>query len=193
MALLRMLAFRPADTSGSETGKASSAATTSSATPMARSMPAAPATRAIPDAPVAARAAPTDSNRIVADAEDWLALIAASGLKGPVMQLASHCSFIGHGDGVLRVHLADEDAHLRSESLVRQLVQALGATLGSALQLRFEAQSGSGDTLHRRSERQRGERQVAAEARFRADPVVEALLGQGGTIVPDSIRPLSEN
>jgi DNA polymerase-3 subunit gamma/tau len=233
MALLRMLAFRPAEAVRGEAGKpaasvpASAATTPAATTPAARSAPAAavaspvPATPAAPvaatarsqpaapapvearpqpaapiatAAPVASSTPPAALHRSLRDPEDWLALIAASGLKGPAFQLASHCAFIAFADGVLSVHLADEDAHLRSEGLVRQLAQSVGAALGGAVQVRFEAQAANaGDTLHRRSERQRGERQLAAEASFRADPVVEALLGQGGSIVPDSIRPLSEN
>lgn len=131
----------------------------------------------------------------LANAEDWLALVAAAGLKGPALQLGSHCAFCSYGDGVLRLHLPDEDAHLRSDNLVRQLAVAASNLLRASVQLRFEAKPAAAatDTLHQRSERQRSERQDAAEARFLADPVVAQLLGQGGSVVPDSIRPLSEN
>jgi hypothetical protein len=44
-----------------------------------------------------------------------------------------------------------------------------------------------------RNERQRSERQLAAEASFVADPVVSQLLGQGGSIVPGSIQPISSD
>ena len=127
----------------------------------------------------------------LASADDWHALVAASGLKGPALQLGSHCIFCGYADGLLRLHLPDEDAHLRNDSLVRQLAGAASARLGGNVQVRFEPKpAAAGDTLHARTERQRSERQDAAEASFRADPVVAQLLGQGGSIVPDSIRPL---
>jgi DNA polymerase-3 subunit gamma/tau len=133
----------------------------------------------------------------LASAEDWLALVAAAGLKGPALQLGSHCLFCGHADGVLRLHLPDEDAHLRNDSLVRQLANAASQRLGTPVQLRFEAMPTiSGDTLHKRNERQRSELQSAAEASFLAEPVVAQLLGQGGSIVPGSIQPIrppSEN
>lgn len=148
-----------------------------------------PATTGSP--PAAVRADPLP----LRDADDWLALVAACGLKGPAFQLASHCAFLGRDGDALRVHLAAEDAHLRSESLVRQATQALSQALGAAIQLRFEAAAASGapETLQGRQARERSERQRAAEQDFRADPVVSQLLGQGGAIVPDSIRPLSEN
>ena len=129
------------------------------------------------------------------DADDWHALVASCGLKGPALQLATHCAFLGRDGDVLRVHLAAEDALLRSESLVRQAAQALGQALGITAQLRFEAAAGAAapETPQGRQLRERSERQHAAEQDFRADPVVSQLLGQGGAIVPDSIRPLSEN
>jgi len=127
-------------------------------------------------------------------ADDWLALVGTAGLKGPVLQLASHSAFCGFQDGVLRLFLPVEDAHLRTDNLIRQLTQAVSTALGGAVQIRFETQLAvPGDTLHSRNERQRGERQLAAEASFLADPVVGQLLGQGGSVVADSIRPLSEN
>jgi DNA polymerase-3 subunit gamma/tau len=95
---------------------------------------------------------------------------------------------------VLRLHLPEEDAHLRNDSLVRQLAAAASQRLGSDVVLRFEGKpAATGDTLHARTQRERSEKQSAAEASFLSDPVVAQLLGQGGSIVPDSIRPLSEN
>ena len=127
-------------------------------------------------------------------AEDWIDLVPGLGLKGPTLQLASHAQFVGFADGVLRLHLPGEDAHLRSENTARQLTAALATALGAAPQLRFEAQApGGADTLQQRQARARDARQQAAEAGFRSDPVVASLLGAGGTVVPDSIRPLPEN
>jgi len=130
----------------------------------------------------------------LASADDWFALVAAAGLKGPALQLGSHCQFCGYDAGVLRLHLPEEDAHLRNDSLVRQLAVAAAQRLGRDVQLRFEGKPAqTGDTLHARTQRERSEKQSAAEASFLSDPVVAQLLGQGGSIVPDSIRPLSEN
>ncbi len=201
MALLRMLAFRPSN--GPRPEPARIPAATSAAPAATRTAPAAPP----PAVPTAAPAAPAVAAPIPApipaaiagaarldDSESWLALVAGSGLKGPALQLASHCAFISCDEHMLRVHLPDSDAHLRSDSGVRQVTQAVSSALGRAVQIRFESQPGGvGDTLHQRNQRQRSDLQVAAEASFRADPVVSQLLGQGGSIVPDSIRPLSEN
>ncbi len=210
MSLLRMLAFRPDDGAASATGRgaatapaavprsaaasttAPAAAAISTAAPVAVSAPAAAAVSA-PAAMNATVTAVTGSQPVPDSLEDWLGLVASCGLKGPVYQLASHCAFLGRNDGVLRLHLPEEDAHLRSESLMRQLGQALAQATGREFQLRFETAAAPADTLHKRSERQRGERMQVAEQQFLADPVVSQLLGQGGCVVPDSIRPLDSN
>ena len=111
-----------------------------------------------------------------------------------VRELAAHCAFCGYGDGLLALSLPDSFDHLRSEALVRQLANALAGPLGAAPQIRFESARASGsETLHARTERQRGERQAGAEADFLSDPVVSQLVSQGATVVPDSIRPLDDH
>jgi DNA polymerase-3 subunit gamma/tau len=225
MSLLRMLAFRPRGGDAAEAGEthctgalptsspapraAPASAAPSAAAPSAAAQqaarpaaavaapPAAPAQASAVAAPAAQPAAtpPPVATATLATADDWIALVPALGLKGPALQLGSHAQFHGYADGVLRLHLPEEDAHLRSEASVRKLVDALAPLLGStSLQLRFEAAAQAGaDTLQQRQVRERDQRQVAAEAAFRADPVVASLLGQGAAIVPDSIRPLPEN
>jgi DNA polymerase-3 subunit gamma/tau len=171
MALLRMLAFVPAST----------AAVAAPGQP-AKGAAAAPA-------PVAT-SAPSRVAMPLRQAEDWLALVGNAGLKGPVRELASHCAFLGYEAGVLRLSLPDSCAHLCSDSLVRRLSDELAAALGSVPQLKFEKATADGDTLHSRQQRERSERQSGAQAAFLADPVVGQLLGQGGNVVPDSIRPI---
>lgn len=130
----------------------------------------------------------------LATAEDWLSLVASAGLKGPVRELAAHSAFCGHADGVLQLSLPDSFDHLRSDGLVRQLANALAGALGAPPAIRFESARAAGsETLHARTERQRGERQAGAEEAFLADPVISRLVQQGGTVIPDSIRPLDDH
>ena len=181
MSLLRMFAFRPDDGAGNQAARPA---------PLAASAPASPAA----GSPSRPAPPPSTSAATLRSAEDWIDLVPGLGLKGPTLQLASHAQFVGFADGVLRLHLPGEDAHLRSENTARQLTAALATALGAAPQLRFEAQApGGADTLQQRQARARDARQQAAEAGFRSDPVVASLLGAGGTVVPDSIRPLPEN
>lgn len=162
------------------------------ATPATTPAPAPAHTPTPAAAPASASASASAS--VLAGVDDWLSLVAGAGLKGPVRELAAHSAFCGHADGVLQLSLPDSFDHLRSEGLVRQLAQALAGPLGGAPQIRFEsARAASGETLHSRSERQRGERQSGAESDFLSDPVVSRLVQQGATVVPDSIRPFDDH
>ncbi|KFN41253.1 DNA polymerase III subunit gamma/tau [Arenimonas oryziterrae] len=195
MALLRMLAFRPAEASGAVIARPAAQASTPAATrsaPEARASvaPAAPAPAIRELAPTSPPAAATPAVALQS-VDDWLNLIAQAGLKGPGLQLASHSVFVGYADNLLKLSLPQDMEYLRTDNLVRNLAQSLSSLLGAAPQIRFEAAAhASGDTLHNRNERQRSERLTGAEAAFLADPVVSQLIGQGGNIVPDSIRPL---
>ncbi len=221
MSLLRMLAFRPAGEGGAtlplpQAGAmpARAAAPVSAAStapvptlqpvaapsippPRASSFDAPPVVAtspAPPAAPVRASNGSASNGSVLAGAEDWLSLVANAGLKGPVRELAAHSAFCGHADGVLQLSLPDSFDHLRSDGLVRQLAAALGNLLGAPPQIRFEsAKSAGSETLHARTERQRGERQSGAEEAFLADPVIARLVQQGGTVLPDSIRPLDDH
>jgi len=200
MAVLRMLAFRPGDAAAMPAGmpQARTGAVPAAVAPIASAAftaaatPAAPATAiaaAAPTAPIAPVAPPPAATALNND-DDWHALITQVGLKGPGLQLASHSAFIAFDDHTLRLSLPADMEHLRTDNLVRTLAQALATRLGNTPQIRFETVKAGGDTLHQRNERQRSERQTGAEAAFLADPVVSQLLGQGGNVVPDSIRPL---
>jgi DNA polymerase-3 subunit gamma/tau len=203
MALLRMLAFRPAGESATAvavtqspvaTKASASKSTTGQAASTAAIPPAQPSAAASP-APMkqGAASAATTSLRALANGEDWIALIAELGLKGPVRELAAHAAFVGYDSGVLKLALPDSQEYLRSDSLTRQLAQHLAAGLGAAPQIRFEKPTAHAETLHARIERQRSEKQSDAELAFLADPVVNKLIEQGAVLVPDSIRLLKEN
>ncbi|MCC8616561.1 DNA polymerase III subunit gamma/tau [Xanthomonas vesicatoria] len=133
-----------------------------------------------------------DDGRI-ADAEQWLELVTRSGLNGPSRQLAANAAFIGHRDGVLRLALAPGFEYLNSERSIANLAQALAPVLGDTPRIVIETGSADVETLHERANRQKGERQSAAEAAFMNDPNVQQLIQQqGARVVPDSIRPYDE-
>ncbi|PKV12772.1 DNA polymerase III subunit gamma/tau [Xanthomonas prunicola] len=129
----------------------------------------------------------------IADAEQWLELVTRSGLNGPSRQLAANAAFIGHRDGVLRLALAPGFEYLNSERSIANLAQALAPVLGNTPRIVIETGSADVETLHERANRQKGERQSAAETAFMNDPTVQLLIQQqGARIVPDSIRPYDE-
>ncbi|MGV7196871.1 DNA polymerase III subunit gamma/tau [Xanthomonas axonopodis] len=143
-------------------------------------------------APSTDAAAPIDDGRI-ADAEQWLELVTRSGLNGPSRQLAANAAFIGHRDGVLRLALAPGFEYLNSERSIANLAQALAPVLGDTPRIVIETGNADVETLHERANRQKGERQSAAEIAFINDPNVQQLIQQqGALVVPDSIRPYDE-
>ncbi|MCC5098168.1 DNA polymerase III subunit gamma/tau [Xanthomonas campestris] len=143
-------------------------------------------------APVTPPAATFDDGHI-ADAEQWLELVTRSGLNGPSRQLAANAAFIGHRDGVLRLALAPGFEYLNSERSIANLAQALAPELGNTPRIVIETGSADVETLHERANRQKGERQSAAETAFMNDPNVQQLIQQqGARVVPDSIRPYDE-
>ena len=134
-----------------------------------------------------------ESGRGLANAEEWLDLIAASALSGPSRQLAANVAFVGYSNGVLRLILAQGFEYLRSERAVGDLEQALTASLGRSPKIVIDTGAAEAETLHQRADRQRGERQSAAETIFMDNPDVQLLVQQhGARVVPDSIRPFEE-
>jgi DNA polymerase-3 subunit gamma/tau len=209
MTLLRMLAFLPAGAGTGET--AGDAASRKPATPPVRTTTASPdrvrtsdaprasvvprvstpvrdsAAVAPPVTPVVATAVP----RVLRVADDWMTLVADSGLKGPARDLAAHAAFIAHADGVLTLSLPEDLEHLRNDALVGKLADAFAATLGAAPKIVFAKAAAGEDTLHARNAKARDERQGSAEREFMGNPAVQRYMQQfGAKLVPDSIRPI---
>ncbi|WP_340571363.1 DNA polymerase III subunit gamma/tau [Stenotrophomonas sp. G106K1] len=154
----------------------------------------------IPIAPavavVASDRAAAGSISELACAEDWLDLVANSGLSGPSRQLAANAAFISCQQGVLKLGLSPGFEYLRSERALAALGEVLENSLGHALKIvveTVETEQVPAETLHQRADRQRGERQQAAEAIFMDDPEVQLLIQQhGARVVSDSIRSFDE-
>ncbi len=132
----------------------------------------------------------------LATAEDWLDLVANSGLSGPSRQLAANAAFISCRQGTLKLGLSPGFEYLRSERALAALGEMLEKALGHALKIVVETVENEhvpAETLHQRADRQRGERQQVAEAVFMDDPEVQVLIQQhGARVVSDSIRSFDE-
>lgn len=214
MSVLRMLAFRPAqagDMGGSAPNAGASSTSTSTtakpapASAVAKPVEAPPAPRPAAEpiivkpvpaptpAPVAKPAPAAAAARGIADAEEWLALIASCALKGPSRQLADNAAFVGYVHPVLTLSLAPGFEYLRSERSLADLVAALAPALGGEPKIVFETGGTASETLQERNHRQRDARQAAAEEDFMNHPEVRRLVQQhGAKVVPDSIRPLED-
>lgn len=152
-----------------------------------------------PPAPVTAASAETGARADIgelATAEDWLDLVANSGLSGPSRQLAANAAFISCRQGTLKLGLSPGFEYLRSERALAALGEMLEKALGHALKIvveTVETEHVPAETLHQRADRQRGERQQVAEAVFMDDPEVQVLIQQhGARVVSDSIRSFDE-
>ncbi|MEN5038761.1 DNA polymerase III subunit gamma/tau [Stenotrophomonas sp. TWI1149] len=143
-------------------------------------------------APSAPETAPSEAQGdLTADA--WLELVAGSQLNGPSKQLAAHSAFISYQHGVLKLAISPGFEYLSSDRSQAALIAALTGPLGQAPRLVIDTGAAGAETLHQRADRQRGERQTAAEAAFMADPSVQLLVQQhGARVVADSIRPFEE-
>lgn len=141
-------------------------------------------------------AAPLDGVSELASAEDWLDLVANSGLSGPSRQLAANAAFISCQHGTLKLGLSPGFEYLRSERALAALGEMLQKALGQAPKIvveTVETEHVPAETLHQRADRQRGERQQVAEAVFMDDPEVQVLIQQhGARVVSDSIRTFDE-
>lgn len=140
--------------------------------------------------------APLEGVSDLATAEDWLDLVANSGLSGPSRQLAANAAFISCEHGTLKLGLSPGFEYLRSERALAALGEMLEKALGQAPKIvveTVEIEHVPAETLHQRADRQRSERQQVAEAVFMDDPEVQVLIQQhGARVVSDSIRSFDE-
>jgi len=213
MALLRMLAFRPAQMDGQ--GSASMARkpmaepVVASATAVASlaASSAAPSTSA-QAAPLQGRMgvaelkstepreshAAASSPRVAApDVDDWSGLIETAGLKGPVGALAQHCSLIAIEQNAVRLVLKTEHEHFAAPPLVAALEEKIGRALGRAIKIRFEkaATTQNVETPAEAAGRVRDARQIAAERALGEDPIVQALMRDfDARLIPESVKPI---
>jgi len=195
MVLLRMLAFRPAD---SVEGTVSASPPTSAA--VARPVPAkGGAAKRKPVASAVRRndTRRTDSSATVCDSvqdeeglQSWETAIERLRLSGAVRQLANHCHLKGVDAGVLTLVLDETAAHLQTEALQEKFRQALCEGLGREVRLRLELGRPEVETPAQRMSRRDEERQQAAEASIDKDPNVLAIQQAfDATVDPTSIKP----
>jgi DNA polymerase-3 subunit gamma/tau len=207
MAMLRMLAFRPAEGGGSHVERpAASAAPRAPAQPPRASAPVAnermhmasvaepSPVRAAP-APVAPpAAAPAPRMPIAKDARGmphWDSLIEQANLRGPLGQLAQNAALRDREGHTLVLALQPMHMHLAVEPMVSQMEERISQALGERVKLRFiEERGASGETPAARAANAREAAQSAAEQAIEEDPLVQSLKREfGARVVPQSIKP----
>jgi DNA polymerase-3 subunit gamma/tau len=170
MVLLRMLAFRPADSAAVRGGGGRSVnEPVGSGTKSALAMPAA---EPQPDS--------------------WPALVAALDVQGAARQLANHCSLVGRDANRVRLHLDRRGSLYRNPQTEEMLARGLSRLLGADVRLEIEIAESETDTPARQTARAAEERVEAARVELEADATVRALKERfGATVLPDTIKPIS--
>ena len=208
MALLRMLAFRPAH-SGLESGSAPAVATTkkragvstgTAATATAKPTPAPaqpvssqrqPAGEPVPD-PVGEGTAEQGSFlESVAVGNEWYGLLAQLDLEGPVKELARNIQLESRSGARWRFLIPDTVRHLGSESVIQKLQSALTSQLGHPVDLALHTATQAVTTPAVVHENATRERLSEAERAIEKDPTVRELKERmDARIVEDSVQPL---
>ncbi|MEO6801548.1 MAG: DNA polymerase III subunit gamma/tau [Rhodanobacter sp.] len=207
MALLRMLAFRPADVVPAEsvsrpvparTAPASSPSRASSTlAPPAKAPAAAPRQPTSPAmataAPEADSVAPVPVARDANGLPDWEALIERAGLRGPFSVLAQNAVLRERDGQTLVLALQPTHMGMAVEPMVSQMEERIGQALGERIRLRFVSQNEAAATRTpaARAAQVRDSAQAAAEQAIEDDPLVQTLKRDfGARVVPQSVKPL---
>ena len=170
MALMRMLAFVPADAG------------------------AAPARQA---EPVAARAAAAVTPAAGAKKKslidgDWTTFVAGLPLAGMERMLAHNCELVSWQDGRLVLRVPPAQRHLLNRGYQDRLQQALEQHVGARVKLEIVVGELDGKTVAAVRDHARQEQMSAAAAAIDGDPFVRDVIEHfGATVVPSSIKPAS--
>ena len=220
MALLRMLAFRPASAgpaaasgpvtstatpAGSGQSRSASGATPSKppAAAPARQEPATgktapaparqgPATgKAAPEAPSTASAAPATVTPRTIKADEWAAEIEAMGLVGLTRELALNCQVAASGADSIQLKIDPGHEQLTAPRVKENLAQALNAYCGRTLRLEIEITAPDGETPALARQREIELRQQAAVQAIENDTGVKAICDTFGAVVDGGrVRPV---
>ena len=209
MALLRMLAFKPGDGSGSpkSAGPAKSApsgiaaakaaaglggagASTVAKSTLATPVPAKIQASAAPVSPVAAK--PVSPTSINTDQPDWQAWMKALPIRGMVQQLAFQTELQAWDDAgaSAKATVIVGMPQLATTDGVNRLQEALSAHIGKQVKIVMEAGKAT-QSIAAVEAKVKQEKQDDAETSIANDDFVKTIQAElGATVVPGSIRPI---
>ena len=203
MTMLRMLSF-----AGGKMGESVVAKSTAPTPPVSTASPvkeysqqnpkiSAPAGGKIAREPVLARTsydvapAPTTSTGIGFNG-DWPGFIAKLNFNGMAGMLAKQCEFQSFADGILELTLPAAQKHLAEKAFQDKLKLELLPHFGGSLRLNIRISDVAGKSLAAVEDRERSERQNAAEAAILSDPFINNLKQEfGAEVLQSMIRPAS--
>jgi DNA polymerase-3 subunit gamma/tau len=194
MTLLRLFAFRPAETAGG--GKkppASPGGPVKSRVPPVESAGSAGSAGKPRPAPEtrAPLIAPSASPGAAGDPPDWHTLLAALNLSGMARELGQHCGLKSVDERRIVLILSPVHRHLQMKAAQDKLAEALSGHFGRPLQMAIEVAEISGETPAAVAQRQRLELQEQAVASVEQDAFVrEAIDLFDATVIESSIKPV---
>ena len=207
MALLRMLAFKPGDGSGTPRSAGSAPARGASGIAAAKaaaglstaSMPSAttkataPASSVAPTAPIAPVVAPARAAASInTDHPDWQAWMKALPVRGMVQQLAFQTELQAWDDAgaSARATVIVGMPQLATTDGINRLQDALSAYIGKSVKIVVEAGKAT-QSIAAVEAKVKQEKQEDAETSIANDDFVKSIQAElGATVVPGSIRPI---
>jgi DNA polymerase III subunit gamma/tau len=125
------------------------------------------------------------------ECDHQLARFAGRGAAAREPLLASHCVLLGRRGAVVRLALDPRHQHVKTQRIVDALAQALSRHFGETVRIEFEAAAPGAETPAQAGQRASMEEMDSARQSLEADPVVQGLRERfGGTVVPESVRPV---
>ena len=181
MALLRMLAFRPADAAALAKGPASAAA---APRPPAKNRQAAP-----PAARPAATAVAPPPAAASDDPNDWPAFVLGLSVSGAARQLAEHTALESISDAKIRLRVEPQNDHLATDKLVERLRASVCERLGRDISVSVAVAPAPGPTVAgEEAQAEQAEDARVREAIERDPEVLEIVDMFQGELVKDSIK-----
>jgi DNA polymerase-3 subunit gamma/tau len=198
MTLLRMLAFRPAN-SNEHGGPTPPAAKTLPAAdnkpvPSQPAVTTEPAPSAAPSVPVQKTAAPTPEPAIPAPAgdSDWIRMLEQLSISGQVRELARNVELKARDGDRWEFVITPALRHLGSKACIGRLENAISDMLGQAITVRLVDEGKQGLQTAAAAEQQQIHQEMnEAEKAINEDPTVQALKDKmGARIIDDTIQPI---
>ncbi|MFM8444981.1 MAG: DNA polymerase III subunit gamma/tau [Methylococcus sp.] len=128
-----------------------------------------------------------------ADSLDWSHLIRAMGLTAMTRELANNSLLVSLGDDECVIHLDPKLHHLRTPRSEAGLEKSLRDHFNRELRLKILMEAPSSETPANQFQREREARQQAAQQAMEQDEGVQALkTAFDARIVPGTVKPVSE-
>jgi DNA polymerase-3 subunit gamma/tau len=201
MALLRMLAFRPAGSAAGTGGGSAAVSTTRLAQrPPSSPVPSVSDNKGQQRKPRAAQSAPqrppqpttvAPDKVSVEDIHNWPDFAAGLSLDGAARELAAHSALGTYSPFEIRLSVEGRNEHLLTDKLKSRLTAAIQQRIGSGIAVQFSVTDQALETAAARAVDHSEQAMRRAQDAIENDPDVQQLVDVlGGEIVANSVQPI---